>query len=81
MFSSAKLTSSLLTDQLVKSSSWVKVRTRFNKLDNCFVLKISNGYSTGRSPTNHFTIFELQDQEIGGFYLAQGRRAMDFEAP
>ena len=32
-------------------------------------------------PTNHFTILELQDQEIGSFYVAQKRRATDFDAP
>ena len=33
------------------------------------------------SPTNHFTILEPQDQEIGEFYLVQERRGTDFKAP
>ena len=30
-------------------------------------------------PTGPFTFFEFQDQEIGEFYIIQGRRATDFE--
>ena len=33
-----------------------------------------------KSPTNPFTVLELQDQEIGEFHGVQERRATDFEA-
>ena len=33
------------------------------------------------NPTSPFTILEPQDQGIGEFYVAQKRRATDFEAP
>ena len=32
-------------------------------------------------PTNPFTILEPRDQEMDEFYLVEGRRATDFEAP
>ena len=34
-----------------------------------------------KNPTDHFTIFEPHDQEIGDFFLVQERLTTDHEAP
>ena len=43
-------------------------------------LKFSS-LASSKYPTNPFTISELQDQEIGGFYVVHRRRVTDLKVP
>ena len=59
------------------AESYEVQKTPINRLKGSKVMECSVG-STGL-PTNLFTILEPRDQEIGGCYVNQKRRATDFK--